>query len=37
MIIESLQYGFGEYWLIKPRGVRNDFFYIFLKRPIISL
>ena len=29
MIIEGLQYGFGElYW---PRGVRNDFFFIFLK------
>ena len=27
MIIEGLQYGFGElYWRTKPRGVRNDFF-----------
>ena len=27
MIIEGLQYGFGEsYWSTKPRGVRNDFF-----------
>jgi len=35
MIIEGLQYGFGElYWRTKPRGVRNDFFCIFLKRPI---
>ena len=32
MIIEGLQYGFGElYWRTKPRGVRNDFFSFFLK------
>ena len=32
MLIEGLQYGFGElYWRTKPRGVRNDFFCIFLK------
>ena len=32
MIIEGLQYGFDElYWRTKPRGVRNDFFCIFLK------
>ena len=32
MIIEGLQYGFGEsYWRTKPRGVRNDFFLLFLK------
>ena len=32
MIIEGLQYGFGElHWRTKPRGVRNDFFCIFLK------
>ena len=30
MIIEGLQYGFGElYWRPKPRGVRNDFFFAF--------
>ena len=35
MIIEGLQYGFGElYWRTKPRGVRNDFFGIFLKTSI---
>ena len=35
MIIEGLQYGFGElFWRTKPRGVRNDFFGIFLKTSI---
>ena len=35
MIIEGLQYGFGElYGRTKPRGVRNDFFKNFFKRPI---
>ena len=35
MIIEGLQYGFGElYWRTKPMGVRNDFFCIFLKTSI---
>ena len=30
MIIEGLQYGFGElYWRTKLRGVRNDFFAYF--------
>ena len=30
MIIEGVQYGFGElYWRTKPRGVRNDFFAYF--------
>ena len=30
MIIEGLQYGFGElYWRTEPRGVRNDFFFAF--------
>ncbi len=32
MIIEGLQYGFGElYWCTKARGVRNDFFAFFKK------
>ena len=35
MTIEGLQYGFGElYWRTKPRGVRNDFFFIFLTTSI---
>ena len=35
MIIEGLQYGFGElYWRTKPTGVRNDFFAIFLTTSI---
>jgi len=38
MILEGLQYGFGElYCRTKPRGVRNDFFCIFLKTPIKHL
>ena len=38
MIIEELQHGFGElYWRTKPRGVRNDFFFIFLKTSIKPL
>ena len=32
MILEGLQYGFGElYWRTKPRGVRNDFFILIFK------
>jgi len=35
MIIEGLQYDFGELYLrTKSRGVRNIFFAFFLKRPI---
>ena len=35
MIIEGLQYGFGElFWRTKPRGVRNDFFCTVLKTSI---
>ena len=30
MIIEGQQYGFGElYWRTKPRGVRNNIFFVY--------